>query len=278
MAYEKRIANFKSKNPNMKILHRLDDRYRILCKNYGFDKTVQKINKQADVTIFQSEYGKSLYTKEIKTIFGKEDPLAIKDHVIINNGVDSKTFTPNGPKLELKGKIKILHAAATGMIRKGLGTVLTIADILKDNEDIEFYLIGRQETDPLYGYKIKDFSNITQLPFTTDRDELAKIYRSCDLLLFPSKNDCAPNVIIEAMSSGFPVVALDSGGATEMIKKEDMQGGLFIAPQNPVYAVKEVLDNLPKFRESALNIVKKYHDIEVIGPQYLEVIKKVSQF
>jgi hypothetical protein len=42
-----------------------------------------------------------------------------------------------------------------------------------------------------------------------------------------------------------------------------------------VYSVKEVIENLQSFRESALNIIEKYHDIEVIGPQYLSVIKKV---
>jgi glycosyltransferase involved in cell wall biosynthesis len=275
VAYEKRIKKLKDQNPNMKIIHRLDDRYRILCKLYGYDKTVRNINAMADMTIFQSLYGQSLYMNEINTIFGKESPLPIKNHQIINNGVDTKTFSPEGDTINLKGEIKILHAAATGMVRKGLGTVLDIAEVLKDNENIQFYLIGRQDTDPIHGHKIKNFKNVTHLPFTTDRKELAKIYRSCDLFLFPSKNDCAPNVIIEAMSCGLAVVALESGGSTEIIRKEDMQGGLFIQPKNPVYSVKEVIENLQSFRESALNIIEKYHDIEVIGPQYLSVIKKV---
>jgi len=50
--YERRLAELIRKNPKARVVHRLDDRYRMLCKVYGYDKTVSWINKKADATVF----------------------------------------------------------------------------------------------------------------------------------------------------------------------------------------------------------------------------------
>lgn len=266
--YENRIRNLKTKNPKMKIIHRLDDKYQILCKLYGYDDTVNWLAKQADLVVFQTKYNESLYTEKVSTIFSKTEPLNLTNTKVIFNGVDTTVFSPSGSKLELKGKYKILHVAATGMVRKGLGTVLEFADLLKNNSDIQFYLAGKQSDDPIYGNDIKKFDNVHQLDFTEDRYKLAEYYRSCDVLLFPSIDDCSPNVVLEAMSCGLPVVAANSGGTPELIIKDDVKGGILISDQNPIYALKEVLNNLEMFKKSAIELVQKYHTQQIMGENY----------
>ncbi|MFZ5365198.1 MAG: glycosyltransferase family 4 protein [Patescibacteria group bacterium] len=273
--YEKRIDGLLAKNPGAKVALRLDDRYKMLCKVYGFDKTVKKFIKQADIVIFQSEYCKSLFTKGVHSIFGFEKPVNVKRSVVIHNGVDTEVFSPQGGRVDLDGKYKILHVAATGMVRKGLGKVLEYAHLLKDNPQIQFFLVGKQAEDPIYGADINKFGNVHQLEFTTDRYQLAQYYRSCDLLLFPSINDCAPNVVLEAMSCGLPVLAADSGGTPEMIIKEDLKGGLLINDQNPIYPLKEILENIMDFKTNALRLIDQYHKKEVIGQQYFDALQSI---
>lgn len=277
ISYEKRITKLMKRNPRAKLVHRLDDRYRALCKVYGYDKTVAWINKRASATVFQTEYCKSLYTCDIKTIFGFERSINVKNSTIIYNGVDRDVFNEYGPKNHLEGKYNIFHVSTTGMTRKGLGTVLEFACLLRNNSEIHFYLVGRQIEDPVYGYEIKKFPNVHYLGHTNDRYELASYYRSGDVLLYPTINDCAPNVILEAMSCGMPVIAANSGGSPELILKDDIHGGILINEQNPIYSLKEVLSHLDLFKERCVNLVKRYHTKEIMGKKYLKLFKSLMQ-
>ncbi|MDN3517701.1 glycosyltransferase family 1 protein [Aquisalimonas lutea] len=51
--------------------------------------------------------------------------------------------------------------------------------------------------------------------------DLAAHYASADLFLFPSLTDTFGNVVLEAMASGLPVVAFDSGAAAEHMRSFD---------------------------------------------------------
>lgn len=275
--YEKRIKKIKEDNPEIKIIHRLDGRYRLICKNYGFDKTVKWINKNSDFTIFQNEYNKKKYLEKCKTIFGLEPTLDVdlSKSMIIENFVDRAIFKSDGDKFDLEGRYKILHVAANGRTNKGLGTVLEYANLLKDNPEIQFYLVGRQPDDPIYGRDIKKFENVHYLGFTANREELAKHYRSCDIFLFPSIDDCSPNTVIEAMACGLPVLGENSSGFPELIVKENLNGGFFINHQNPIYPLKLLIDNLDFYKKSCSEIIKRYHSPEVSGKKYADVIKRV---
>lgn len=49
-------------------------------------------------------------------------------------------------------------------------------------------------------------------------EELAMAYASADIFVFTGANETFGNVILEAMASGLPVVAPDSGGVMDMVK------------------------------------------------------------
>jgi len=60
-------------------------------------------------------------------------------------------------------------------------------------------------------------------------EELAEVYASCDLFIFPSTTDTFGNVVLEAQASGLPVIVSDSGGPQENV----IQGETgFIIPAN----------------------------------------------
>jgi glycosyltransferase involved in cell wall biosynthesis len=46
-------------------------------------------------------------------------------------------------------------------------------------------------------------------------EALASIYASCDIFVFPSTTDTFGNVVLEAQSSGLPVIVTDCGGPKE---------------------------------------------------------------
>jgi len=50
-----------------------------------------------------------------------------------------------------------------------------------------------------------------------DRARLTKLYSEAHLLVLPSRGDCTPMVVAEAMAHGTPVLATDTGGIAEQI-------------------------------------------------------------
>ena len=270
--YEKRVALYKRANPSVKIVHRLDGNYWNICKRYGYDRSVRRINDIADLTIHQSRYSESVWNNGVETLFGQTQTLQSKKTLLIWNGVDTSIFRSDGANKEFKGAIKVLHVAASASPNKGLSTVLELARILRENAKVQFYLVGNQDQDPLCGSNIGDFDNVHHLGMIKDRHELATIMRSMTMFLYPSINDCSANVILEAMASGLPVAAASSGGNEELIMKADACAGQLINPQNPVMALRTILDNLQSFREGAIKIIEKYHRQDLMTARYERAI------
>ena len=44
-----------------------------------------------------------------------------------------------------------------------------------------------------------------------DRNKIASYYKGAKIFMFPSEEDCSPNVVIEAMACGLPILTTNSG-------------------------------------------------------------------
>jgi glycosyltransferase involved in cell wall biosynthesis len=65
--------------------------------------------------------------------------------------------------------------------------------------------------------------------------ELAVLYASADILVFPSRNEVAPNVVLEAKASGLPVVVASEGGGI-FVSKPGVDGIVVPEPQPAAWA------------------------------------------
>lgn len=69
-----------------------------------------------------------------------------------------------------------------------------------------------------------------------------ELYRACDLVLLTSDDEGLPNVVLEAMLTGRPVLAFDVGGVRELIVSE--KTGVVIPPNDVYLMSKKALELL----------------------------------
>ena len=119
----------------------------------------------------------------------------------LSNGVNPDLYFPqNNHNL----KTKILFVGRLEQT-KGVLMVLKIYESIKKIFQAELIIVGsgslEEEVDKacIDDNSIKHFKNLTE-------NDLANIYRSCDILLNPTTFDNYPLVVLEALSSGLKVV------------------------------------------------------------------------
>jgi glycosyltransferase involved in cell wall biosynthesis len=72
-----------------------------------------------------------------------------------------------------------------------------------------------------------------------DREQVAALYRSADMMLNPSRVDNMPNSVLEAFASGVPVVSTNVGGIPYFV--EDGRTALLVPPQDAEAMARAVL-------------------------------------
>jgi glycosyltransferase involved in cell wall biosynthesis len=65
----------------------------------------------------------------------------------------------------------------------------------------------------------------------TQRDELPALYRSADVFVFPSYDEGMPNVVLEAIASGLPIVATRIAGNDQLVVHG--KNGALVRPGDP---------------------------------------------
>lgn len=99
------------------------------------------------------------------------------------------------------------------------------------HESFHFLVVGRGPERRSLERLARDLGLKTSLSFLDWQDDLTDAMSSIDILLHPTPGEHFGRVYIEAMACGKPVVAVDSGGAREIVLSE--QTGILVPPNDP---------------------------------------------
>jgi glycosyltransferase involved in cell wall biosynthesis len=157
------------------------------------------------------------------------ETLPALDVRVIPNGIDTKCF-PRKTETEPRGNIRLITVCRM-VQRKGLEFLIEAMRELRD-DDIELWLIG---SGPLHGQvqrlvREHEVADCVWMPGYVPREKLASYYGQADIFVLPSLSESFGQVLLEAMSTGLPIVATTVGGIPEVV--ENQRGGLLIPPKS----------------------------------------------
>lgn len=176
---------------------------------------------------------------------------------IWSRGVDSHRFHPGKRDNELRRSLGIgpddILSTCVGRIasEKNLEMLLQAWKMLPNRNNRFLLLIG---DGPLR--ERLEMGSDQHVIFVGYRygEELARLYASSDLFVFPSLSETFGNVILEAMASGLPVVSFDVQGPGDII--DDGRTGIFaenISAAALSAAMRELFDDKERRRELGRN-------------------------
>ncbi len=144
---------------------------------------------------------------------------------------------------------------------------------LKKHNNLKLLIIGEGPESDKLNLLIEDLKLKDHVSFTPYQSHLKEYFEASDLTLLPSRSEGLPNVVIESMSLGTPVLATVVGGVPEIIS--DKINGWTCPPEN-----------IEAMSQSILTIVKnskEYNKVkglckESIFPKFSIKLRKKAIF
>jgi glycosyltransferase involved in cell wall biosynthesis len=204
-------------------------------------------------------------------------------------GVNTRLFNPK--KKKVKNSTNILGVGRLITWKGFEFLVNAFAKLIKDYPKAQLLLVGDgPEKNNLKKLAAKNNLKIGESIIfygPCDRKTLAQIYSLSDLFVSPSiydkktgEREAQGLVIAEALASGIPVVATDTGGIPDMI--ENNFTGLLARekdPQDLYKKMKELLSNKALQKRCILNglkLIRKNYSQNIITRKYLRTYHQLG--
>jgi glycosyltransferase involved in cell wall biosynthesis len=169
---------------------------------------------------------------------------------VIHNGVDTRKFQPAMDKIKIKQELGFnsddLAILSVGRLyaRKGLFTLIeSMPAVVKQFKNAKFIVSGKGQSDEMnkliaYAEKVGVKDNLVFTGYYPDK-KLPKLYQAADVFAFSTFYEHHPFAVLEALSTGLPVVTTRVGGIPETI--ENGKNGFLVQPFNPAQFADKIL-------------------------------------
>ena len=191
--------------------------------------------KRADKLIFISNFGKRFINKITKN--------TILNSIVIPHGVSDKFISMDSKSVNIKniqGEY-ILYPSTVDFYKNQIEVVKAYQMLLKTNKDIPKLLLVGNINEP-YGNKLKIFIKKQELDKNVivtggvDFNQMPILYKKAKLIIFASRSENCPNILMEAMVFGNAILCSRKYPMPEFGKKSVC----YIDANNP----KEIYEKL----------------------------------
>lgn len=217
------------------------------------------LNNNKLIKIFNKIFSKFVdriicVSKAVESSFINEG-ISNKKTKLIYNGVDTEHFKPREDsyirqELDIKEDTLVLTTVSRFHEEKGHMFLIEGLSILASNLlNFKMILVGQGEEEASIRDMVKDYGLEENVIFLGYREDIGHILCASDIYISPSKNEAISFSVLEALSSGIPVIATAVGGLPEIFHKG--QVGILIPFGDKVQFAKAVIhlnNNSIKYR------------------------------
>lgn len=203
---------------------------------------------------------------------------------IVPRGVNTQKFSPRKGSNDLKtelgiksNEIVILFVGRLDLVKGAEYFIDAAKQLLKRYDNLKFLLVGGGALSEKYIMNSKDYvDKINFLGFRTDIPDLMNI---SDIFVLTSLSEGACNVVLEASSSGVPVIATKVGEVPEIIINDST--GLIINPkdvENLVKSIEKLIKNpllAKSFGNEGRKRIEKFYDENIIYDKTMEYYNSI---
>lgn len=199
---------------------------------------------------------------------------------VIVNGVDLEEFAPgesDRQKLGLPENVTLaLFAGDIRTPRKNLDTVL---HALVKVPDLHLAVVGHIEGSP-FPELAASLGLSDRVHFVGFRRDIPKIMQAVDLFIFPSRYEACSLVLLEALSSGLPVITATATGGAELVTPEC---GIVLPNSDDIdalaMALMSLVNDVPLMQQmsKAARSVAEQHSWTTMAQTYVDLFEELSK-
>lgn len=197
---------------------------------------------------------------------------------VIANPIDHDIFKPLDKVMARRAfnlpldRQLILFGALGGAAdpRKGFACLREALDGLNARDGIEVAVFGADTIDaPGINLPLHNMGEL--------RDELSLnlLYNACDVYVLPARQDNLPNTVMEALASGTPCAAFDSGGVADLVQHQE--NGYLAKAQDPVDLLRGIRWTLEQswYADALHQQSRERYSFQRISDQYLQLYQSL---
>jgi glycosyltransferase involved in cell wall biosynthesis len=192
---------------------------------------------------------------------------------VIPPGVDLTMFRPL-LVARRTDRIRVLFVGGD-FERKGGPDLIEAAHALPDHVDVDIVTNQANVVVPP-GVRVRVHTGLK-----AHSEKLVQLYRNADIFALPSRGDCMPQAVAEALACGLPVVATAVGAIPEMVA--DKVNGYLVRPGNPraIAAAISALANSRRMRfdmgRRSLKLAQLEHDAAANNTRIISILKTLAR-
>tara|TARA_A100001015_G_scaffold316939_1_gene432518 strand:+ start:2799 stop:3941 length:1143 start_codon:yes stop_codon:yes gene_type:complete len=198
----------------------------------------------AQKSSFVKAQGIIFLTKYAKKIVTNASQLNQNKTVVIPHGVNRRFSKEPRKQISLKNKkIKILYVSLLEKHKHQDIVAKAVNELSKLNYNIKISFVGPSKEKSKISFlkllkKLDKYNNHLNYMGEVKFSSLHKLYQESDLFLYASSCENLPNILLEAMASGLPIVCSNKGPMPEILQN----GGIYFNPLNKT----EIMNALKK--------------------------------
>ena len=211
------------------------------------------------------------FSRELEQCGVQRDRIAILHNTV-------KQFV--SPPVEEVTRVRQSFAVATGMpllltvgrlsLEKGhLDLIRSVARLRDMGSPVQLVIAGEGPERRRIERLCQSLAVTSSVVLAGHRENLSHLYAAADMFVLPSYTEGSPNVVLEAMAAGLPIVATAVGGVPEIIRHEST--GLLVKARDPnsiAAAVHRLLGD--KELRRSLSTQAKHESIQFSSSAYCD--------